>query len=852
MKRFLPIFALAIFFAGLSPHQAGGQQAATSAETQKALLSQYCVTCHSQKLKTGGLVLETLDLSNVGHDAETWEKVVRKVRTGMMPPAGARRPDRPALDAFAAGLEASLDRSAEKEPNPGTTLLHRMNRVEYANAIRDLLAVDIDPAAYLPADDSDNGFDNIAEALGISPALMERYVGAAAKISRVAIGDPGISPLATTYKVHGDLTQTDTIEGAPPGTRGGIVIHHNFPLDGEYDFKVSLLKVGFGPIFAGQADGEQLEVSVNGQRVKLFDLDPVPFYYMRARTQGGPEQGGAGRGQGGQGRAAAAGGKIELKAPAPLDLDEPPVEERVAMTQNAHLDLRLRMKAGPQTILVTFLKRTSAVVDDLLIKPSATTRDVNVGVQYGYTSVPHLAAVDIVGPYSPTGSGDTPSRRLIFTCHPSKPEEELKCARQIISTMVRRAYRRPVIDADLEPLLSFYQSTRNGPKGTFDTAIEMALRRILADPEFVFRFERDPAKVPDGGVYRISDVELASRLSFFLWSSIPDDELLNLASQGKLADPAVLAQQTRRMLADPRARSLVSDFAGQWLYLRELKNSIPDANSYPDFDDNLRLAFQRETELLFQSVVDEDRNVLDLLNADYTFVNERLARHYGIPNIYGNDFRRVKVDEQRRGLLGQGSMLLVTSNANRTSPVQRGKWILENILGSPPPLPPPNVPPLKETAAGVVEQSVRAKMEEHRANPVCSACHKIMDPIGLSLENFDGVGKWRTVDSGFKIDASGQLVDGTKIDGPASLRKALAGSYGDAFIRTLAEKLLTYGVGRELHYYDMPVVRAITRDAARNDNRFSSLILGIVNSAPFQMRMKAAGNQVAELRRPQP
>jgi mono/diheme cytochrome c family protein len=858
MKRLLPVLALAAFVAGLSPHQAGGQQTATSPEAQKALLNQYCVTCHSQKLKTGGLVIETLDLANAGHDAETWEKVVRKVRTGMMPPAGARRPERAALDAFAAGLEASLDRAAEREPNPGTTLLHRMNRVEYANAIRDLLTVDIDPAAYLPADDSDNGFDNVAEALGISPALMERYVGAAAKISRVAIGDPGISPLATTYKVHGDLTQTDTIDGAPPGTRGGIVVHHNFPLDGEYDLKVSLLKVGFGPIFAGQADGEQLEVSVNGQRVKLFDLDPVPFYYMRARgTSGGVAQGGApGGGQAGRGGPVAV-GKAATKTPAPQDPEGPPVEERVTMTQNAHLDLRLRMKAGPQTILVTFLKRTSAVVDDLVLKPSATTRDVNVGVQYGYTSVPHLAAVDIVGPYNPTGSGDTPSRRRIFTCRPSlqskdQQDQELKCAKQIIGTLARRAYRRPVTDTDLEPLLSFYQTTRNGSKGTFDTGIEMALRRILADPEFVFRFERDPANVKDGALYRISGVELASRLSFFLWSSIPDDELLNLASQGKLTDRAVLEQQTRRMLKDPRARSLVNNFAGQWLYLRELKNSIPDANSYPDFDDNLRQAFQRETELLFQSTVDEDRNVLDLLNADYTFVNERLARHYGIPNVYGPDFRRVKVDEQRRGLLGQGSMLLVTSNANRTSPVQRGKWILENILGSPPPLPPPNVPPLKESAAGAVDQPVRERMEEHRSNPVCSACHKIMDPIGLSLENFDGVGKWRTVDSGFKIDASGQLVDGTKIDGPASLRKALAGNYGDAFIRTLAEKLLTYGVGRELHYYDMPVVRAITRDAARSDNRFSSLVLGIVNSAPFQMRMKAAGSPVAQLRRPQP
>jgi cytochrome c551/c552 len=846
MKKILPIVVLVVLVAGTG-RRAGGQQA-TSIEQQKAVISQYCVGCHSQKLKTGGLVLEGLDPASVAHDAETWEKVVRKVRTGMMPPAGARRPDRGALDTFAAGLEAALDLAAEHQPNPGTTMLHRMNRVEYANAIRDLLGVEIDPAIYLPADDSDNGFDNVAEALGISPALMERYVGAAAKISRVAVGDPGISPLATTYKVHGDLTQTETIEGAPPGTRGGMVIHHNFPLDGDYDLKISLLKVGFGPVFAGQADGEKLEVSINGQRIKLFDLDPVPFYYMRARGAAEPGQGGGG-GRGGRGGANAA--KAAPKTPEPIDLDAPPTEERVAMTQDAHLDLRLRMKAGPQTILVTFLKRTSAAVDDVVLKPLSTTRDVNVGVQYGYTSVPHLGSIDIVGPYNSTGSGDTPSRQRIFSCRPAQQSEELKCAKQIIATLTRRAFRRPVTDADLEPLLSFYQTARNGAKGSFDIGIEMALRRILADPEFVFRFERDPANAKDGAVYKINGVELASRLAFFLWSSIPDDELLNLASQGKLADRAVLEQQTRRMLKDPRARALVNNFAGQWLYLRELKNSIPDVGAYPDFDDNLRQAFQRETELLFQSVVDEDRNVLDLLNADYTYVNERLAKHYGIPNIYGTDFRRVNVPEERRGLLGQGSMLLVTSNANRTSPVQRGKWILENILGSPPPLPPPNVPPLKETAAGENGQSVRDRMEQHRANPVCNACHKIMDPIGLSLEYFDGVGKWRTFDSGIKIDASGQLVDGTKIDGPASLRQALAGNYGDAFIRTLTEKLLTYGVGREMHHYDMPVVRAITREAARNDNRFSSLILGIVNSAPFEMRMKAA-NPVAELRRPQP
>ncbi|HEY6345774.1 MAG TPA: DUF1592 domain-containing protein [Bryobacteraceae bacterium] len=827
-----------------------GAAFAQSVTVDRALINQYCVTCHNDRAKTGGLTLQAPSI-----DAETGEKIVRKVRTGMMPPAGARRPDRAVLEQFASGLEASLDRVAAEHPNPGVTALHRLNRTEYANAVRDLIAVDIDPALYLPADDSDNGFDNIAEALGVSPALMERYVSAAAKISRLAVGDPGISPLATTYKARGDLTQDDTIEGLPPGTRGGILIHHTFPLDGEYDFKISLLKVGFGPVFAGQAGGEQLEVSINSERVKLFKLDAVPFYYMRAAGSGqGGRRGAAsqgGRGPAGpSGRAGPAGsggrgGPAINAAPQPPVLIEPgsePVVQEVAMTQNARLDLRVRMKAGPQTVMVTFLKRDSAAVDDVVDRPPASTRDLNVGVQYGYTSLPHLGTVDIIGPYKASGPGDTPSRRKIFACQPAASGDENPCAKQIIATLARRAFRRPLTDADTEQLLGFYQAAR--AKGSFDQGIEMALRRILADPEFVFRFERDPAKVPPNGIYRISDVELASRLSFFLWSSIPDDELLTLASQGKLQNRAVLDQQTRRMLKDPRADSLVTNFAGQWLYLRELKNSVPDAASYPDFDDNLRSAFQRETELLFESVMKEDRNVFDLLSADYTFVNERLARHYGIPNIYGPDFRRVPAPEERRGLLGQGSMLLVTSNANRTSPVQRGKWILENILGSPPPLPPPNVPPLKENAAGTGGQSVRERMEEHRSNPVCAACHKIMDPIGLALENFDGIGQWRITDDGHKIDPSGELSDGTKIDGPSTLRKAILG-YGDVFARTLSEKLLTYGVGRELHYYDMPVVRSITREAARNDYRFSSLILGIVTSEAFQSRSATARERSA-------
>ncbi|HTC88184.1 MAG TPA: DUF1592 domain-containing protein, partial [Bryobacteraceae bacterium] len=744
-------------------------------------------------------------------NAETWEKVVRKVRAGMMPPAGAPRPDRKTLDAFAGAVEGALDRAAAANPNPGRAPLHRMNRGEYANAIRDLLAMDVDASTLLPADDSSNGFDNIADVLGISPALLERYVAAAAKISRLAVGDPETAPLDVTYTVRGDLSQTETLDGLPPGTRGGTVVRHNFPLDGEYLIKLSLMKLSFGQVFGEGAEGQELEVTLNGERVKLYKLDEVPMFFMKAKP-----------------------GVAE--APAPLTDSK---EERVKMTPDIHLEFKLNVKAGPRDIGVAFLQKSYAANEDLVHRPGASTFDPNIGMQYGYDTVPHLARVDITGPYHATGPGDTPSRRRIFVCHPNAAADEIPCARKILSNLVRRAFRRAPSENDIESLLSFYQQERN--KGAnFEAGIEIALRRILADPEFVFRFEPPPANAAANQPYRISDTELASRLSFFLWSSIPDDELLNLAIQGKLHEPAVLEPETRRMLADERAHALADNFAGQWLYLRDLKSSNPDGREFPDFDDNLRQAFQRETEMLFESVLHEDRPVLDLLDADYTFVNERLAKHYGIANIYGPDFRRVPVpSDARRGLLGQGSMLLVTSNANRTSPVQRGKWILENLLGSPPPLPPPNVPPLKENSGEAAATSVRERMEQHRANPVCAGCHKIMDPIGLALENFDAVGQWRSMDSGFKIDATGQLVDGTRIDGPSDLRKALL-ARPEAFVGAMTEKLLMYGVGRETKYYDMPVVRSVMRNAAADRYRFSELVLGIVKSAPFQMRMKEA------------
>ncbi len=759
-------------------------------------------------LKTGGLSLEGLSPDRSG-DAETWEKAVRKVRAGLMPPAGAKRPERAALDAFAGSIETAIDRAAAASPNPGRAPLHRMNRTEYENAIRDLLSLDVDSSTLLPADDSSHGFDNIADVLGVSPSLLERYVAAAAKISRLAVGERDAAPAQVTYTVKGDLSQNRTLEGQPLGTRGGTSLTHNFPVDGEYVFRLALLKLSFGQVFGEGAEGEELEVTLNGQRVKLFKLDEVPMFFMRESPGSHPAK------------------------PQPTD----PLEERVKMTPDIRLEFRMHVKAGPQTIGVTFLQKAHAANEDLVRRPVSSTYDVFIGMQYGYTTAPHLSRVVITGPYNAAGLGDTPSRRRVFLCKPASQADETPCAKQIISTIARRAFRRTPTEADIAPLLAFYQDERV-KTGNFEAGIEMALRRILADPEFIFRFEPTPAGAVPGTPYRISDTELASRLSFFLWSSIPDEELLKLGIEGKLHQPAVLERQTRRMLADPKARSLVTNFANQWLFLRELKNANPDVTIFPDFDDNLRQAFQRETELLFESVMREDRSVLDLLDSDYTFVNERLARHYGIPNIYGPDFRRVPVpNDARRGLLGHGSLLLVTSNPNRTSPVMRGKWILENIVGTPAPTPPADVPPLEEKPTATAK-SVRERIEQHRASPACAGCHKIMDPIGLALENYDAIGRWRSVDEGVTIDASAQLVDGTPINGPASLRKALLARQ-DTFLASMTEKLMMYGVGRETKYYDMPAVRTVMRDAAKNRYRFSDLVLGIVKSAPFQMKVKS-------------
>lgn len=820
-----------------------------SIESARALLNQYCVDCHNDAELTADLSLERLPADAIGKHSETFEKVIRKMRAGLMPPPDSPRPDEAELVAAARAIENQLDSVAVANENPGRVPLHRMNRAEYANAIRDLLGMDVDPTILLPGDDSSHGFDNIASALGVSPALLERYVSAAAKISRVAVGSPEIGPLATTYRVKSDLTQTATLEGLPVGTRGGLVVSHMFPLDGEYVFDVSFTRAALGDVYGNTSDGEQLEVTIDGERVKLYQLDSGRAGGGFGPPGGGGPPGGFGGGPRGGGPGGPAGGPpgggfggglgpppgagfVSEQSLTPL---KDPSAERVRMDPSMKIEFRLPISAGPHVVGVTFLQESYAAIEDLVRRPTATTRDLNTGVTFGYQTVPHVSRVEITGPYDVSGSGDAPSRRKIFVCQPSAAAEELPCAEQILSNLVRRAFRRPADAGDVQALMPFYELGR--AKGSFDAGIEMALRRILADPEFVFRFERPPADVLPGSVYELNDVELASRLSFFLWSSIPDDELLGLASQGKLRDPAVLEQQTRRMLADPKARALATNFAGQWLHLRNVRNANPDGREFRNFDDNLRQAFVRETEMLFESVIREDRPALTLFDADYTFVNERLARHYGIPNVYGPDFRRVPVpNDDRRGVLGHGSVLLVTSYSNRTSPVIRGAWILENILGSPPPVPPPNVPAFEEITFGVAPTTVRARLEQHRANPACASCHKIMDPIGLALETFDAVGRWRTTDAGSPVDATGELVDGTKLDGPSSLRKALL-SRPEVVVGTMTQKLMMYAVGREITPTDMPVVRAVMRQAEPDDYRFSSLVVAIVQSAPFRMRV---------------
>jgi mono/diheme cytochrome c family protein len=752
----------------------------------RALLDQYCVTCHNERGKTAGLMLDKLDLNRVSEGAEIWEKVIRKLRGGMMPPTGRPRPSNDDVHHFVSWLETSLDRAGTGKPNPGRASIHRLNRTEYGNAIRDLLALEVTVSELLPADDESNGFDNIADVLKLSPSLLEQYLAASKKISSLAVGNPSIPAVTQRYAMPPDISQEDHIEGLPLGTRGGMLIRHNFPLDGQYDFRIFLLRniVGY---MKGLEWPHQVEITIDGERVFIAQV-------------GGEED-----------------NKMsDANFAAAADVID------------ARLKTRISVKAGPREVGVAFIRKNSAEYDEPL---QAYSRDHDLQNMNGIPLIEHM---DINGPYEAMGPGDTPSRRRIFVCRPANTADETPCAKKILSSLARRAYRQPMSDADVDHLMSFYRVGRKD--GGFEDGIEGALAFMLTAPKFLFRTESDPPKVAPGGIYRVNDLELASRLSFFLWSSIPDDELLNLATQGKLKDAPILDQQVQRMLADSRSEALVRNFAGQWLYLRNLQSSIPDGHEFPNFDDNLRQSFRRETELFFESIMRENRSVLDLLNANYTFVNGRLARHYGIPNIYGSHFRRLTLkDQTRMGLLGQGSILTVTSYPNRTSPVLRGKWILENILGTPAPPPPPNVPPLKENDENSKPRSVRELLEEHRKNPACAGCHAVMDPLGFSLENFDGIGEWRSKDHSGPIDASGQLADGTKVEGPGTLRQALL-KHPEQFAGTVTEKLLTYALGRGLEFYDMPVVRGIVRDSASDHYRFTSLITGIVRSTPFRMR----------------
>jgi hypothetical protein len=759
-------------------------------EAERALVDKYCVTCHNARLKTGGLVLDkdTVDLAGVSDRADVWEKVIRKLHGRMMPPQGMPRPDEATIDAFATSLENAIDRVALTKPNPGRSPLHRLNRSEYAAAVRDILTLDIDATSLLPADDEANGFDNIADVLKVSPSLLEQYLGAARNVSALAVGNRKMTPIGVVYRVPPDRSQEDHIEGLPLGTRGGILVRHNFPVDATYEFNVVLLQniVGYVP---GLEWPHELEISLDGERVFLAEV-------------GGPQ---------------------DLKLS----------DTNLALTKET-LDKRLRtrlaVKAGPHDVGVTFLRKNSALSDEPL---QPFTRNLDLQDMNG---VPTINFMQVTGPFDISGSGQSPSRRKIFVCTPSR-DDDAACAKKILTTVARHAYRRPVDDSEVGDLMRFFESGRK--RGSFDTGIEESLAFVLASPKFLFRAEPDPAEVATGATYPVPDLELASRLSFFLWSTVPDDELINVAASGKLHESATLERQVRRMLADSKSKALVDNFAAQWLFLRNLQSFIPDSDEFPNFDDNLRQAMRTETGLFFESIMREDRNVLDLLTADYTFLNERLAKHYGIPGVYGSQFRRVKIaDENRRGLLGQGSVLAVTSYPNRTSVVLRGKYILENIMGTPPPSPPAAVPPLKETGDDGKPASLRTLMERHRATPACATCHRVMDPLGFSLENFDATGRWRVKEAAGTVDASGQLADGTPVDGPVALRKALL-KHPEQFVRTMTEKMLTYALGRGLEHYDMPVVRQIERDSASQHYRFSSIVLGIVNSTPFLKKVRS-------------
>ncbi|MBY0507233.1 MAG: DUF1592 domain-containing protein [Bryobacteraceae bacterium] len=748
-----------------------------SGAPDQAVLDKYCVGCHNAQTRTSGLELDALSKAPVGAHPEAWEKVVRRLRARYMPPAGLPRPDEKSYQALVSSLEAQLDRAAAAKLNPGRPeSFRRLNCTEYKNSIRDLLSLDVDVSALLPSDEVSHGFDNVSVG-DLSPTLLERYLNAARKISRLAVGLPSRSPGGVTVNLPPDLTQEEHFEDLPLGTRGGMVLQHTFPLDAQYEIQLRLAR-DRNEMVEGLTGPHQVELMLDGERVKLFTVNR-------------PSKG-----------------------------DDHSVVDR-------DLKVKLFVKAGPHAIAVAFPKQPS-----YLLETERQPYQAHFNMDRHPRIRPAVYSVSVNGPFDAQGPGETPSRRRIFACRPSTPAEEEPCAKRILTSLMRRAYRRPVTAADLEVPLKFYRQSK-----PFEAGVEMALRSVLVSPEFLFRVEQDPAGVAPKTAYKLSNLELATRLSFFLWSSIPDDELLDTAIAGKLTDPAVLTKQTRRLLADPRSRVLTTNFAEQWLYLRNLNNIAPDMRVFPDFDDNLRQAFRQETELFFESIMREDRGVIDLLRANYTFVNERLAKHYGLPNIYGSHFRRVTFDNNavRGGLLRQGAILMVTSYATRTSPVIRGKWILENLLGVTPPPPPAAVPALKEKHDDGKLLTMRERLAQHRDNPACSSCHKLMDPVGFSLENYDAVGRWRTVDAAAPIDSAGGLPDGSKFNGVTGLEQAIL-ARPEIFAGTFAEKLLTYALGRGIEVSDAPAVRQIVRQSQPQGYKFSSIVLEIVQSAPFQMR----------------